>query len=112
MQNNNVVIDSYKCKNHFIESKKDVGMVHRYFVFRVCNNSAIMTGRGHTFDSHVSQSKNGITFKAPCSRQRLCELVRVMIEKLDDRSDERIMCTQILKRFVIKSLLTDFPVIL
>ena len=64
------------------------------------------------FDSHVSQSQNVITLKAPCSRQRLWELVKVLIEKLDDRSGERIVRTQILKRFVLKSLLTDVPVIL
>ena len=87
-------------------------MARRYFVFRA---RAIAPSRdcGHAyFDSHVSQSENGITFKAPCSSQRLCELVKVVIEKLDVRSGERIVRTHILKRFVIKSLPTDVPVIL
>ena len=34
-----------------------------------------------------------------------------MIEKVDDRNAERIMRTEILDRFVIKSLPTDVPVI-
>ena len=33
-----------------------------------------------------------------------------MIEKLDNRSGERAVRTQILRRFVIKSLPTDVPV--
>ena len=36
----------------------------------------------------------------------MSELVKVMIEKFDDRSGERIMRTQILRRFVIKSVPT------
>ena len=42
----------------------------------------------------------------------MSELVKVMIEKSDDRSGEKIMRTQILRRFVIKSVPTDVPVIL
>ena len=34
-----------------------------------------------------------------------------VIEKVDDRDAERIMRTEILDRFVIKSLPTDVPVI-
>ena len=36
---------------------------------------------------------------------------RVVIEKVDNRNAERIMRTEILDRFVIKSLPTDVPVI-
>ena len=36
---------------------------------------------------------------------------KVVIEKVDDRNAERIMRTEILDRFVIKSLPTDVPVI-
>ena len=46
------------------------------------------------------------------SGQRLRELVKVMIKKFDERSGEGIMRTQILERFVIKSLPTDVSVIL
>ena len=43
--------------------------------------------------------------------QRLCQVWKVVIEKVDDRNAERIMGTEILDRFVIKSLPTDVPVI-
>ena len=39
------------------------------------------------------------------------KLVKVVIEKFDDRNRERIMRTEILDGFVIKSLPTDVPVI-
>ena len=39
------------------------------------------------------------------------KLVKVVIEKFDDRNGERIMRTEILDGFVIKSLPTDVPVI-
>ena len=38
-------------------------------------------------------------------------IVKVVIEKVDDRNAERIMRTEILDRFVIKSPPTDVPVI-
>ena len=37
------------------------------------------------------------------------KFVKVMIEKVDDRNAERIMRTEILDRFVIKSPPTDVP---
>ena len=68
-------------------------------------------GRHAFFDNHVISQKmaslSRLLFKA-----ELCELVKVMIEKFDDRSGERIMRTQILRRFMIKSAPTDVPVIL
>ena len=39
------------------------------------------------------------------------KFVKVVIEKVDDRSAERIMRTEIQDRFVIKSPPTDVPVI-
>ena len=42
---------------------------------------------------------------------RDCAVVKVVIEKFDDRNAERIMRIEILDRFVIKSLPTDVPVI-
>ena len=39
------------------------------------------------------------------------KFVKVVIEKVDDRYAERIMPTEILDRFVIKSPPTDVPVI-
>ena len=54
---------------------------------------------------------NGVSFSGPCGSQRLCQVWKVVIEKVDDRNAERIMRTEILDRFVIKSLPTDVPVI-
>ena len=39
------------------------------------------------------------------------KFVKVVIEKVDDRNAERIMRTEILDRFVMKSPLTEVPVI-
>ena len=47
---------------------------------------------------------NGVSFRGP-------QFVKVVIEKVDDRIAERIMRTEILDRFVMKSPLTDVPVI-
>ena len=54
---------------------------------------------------------NGVSFRGPCGSQRLCQVWKVVIEKVDDRNAERIMGTEILDRFVIISLPTDVPVI-
>ena len=53
---------------------------------------------------------NGVSFRGPCGSQRL-SFVKIVIEKVDDRNAERIMRTEILDRFVIKSPPTDVPVI-
>ena len=52
---------------------------------------------------------NGVSFRGPCGSQRLCQVWKVVIEKVDDRNAERIMRTEVLDRFVIRSLPTDFP---
>ena len=44
-------------------------------------------------------------------KSEIVPFVKVVIEKVDDRNAERIMRTEILDRFVIKSLPTDVPVI-
>ena len=55
---------------------------------------------------------NGVSFSGPCgSKSEIVPFVKVVIEKVDDRNAERIMRTEILDRFVIKSLPTDVPVI-
>ena len=54
---------------------------------------------------------NGVSFRGPCGSQRLCQVWKVVIKKVDDRNAERIMRTEILDLFVIKSLPTDVPVI-
>ena len=54
---------------------------------------------------------NGVSFRGPCGSQRLCQVWKVVIERVDDRDAERIMRTEIVDRFVIKSLPTDVPVI-
>ena len=54
---------------------------------------------------------NGVSSRGPCGSQRLCQVWKVVIEKVDDRNAERIMRTESLDRFVIKSLPTDVPVI-
>ena len=51
-------------------------------------------------------------FQGSLFKAEMCELVKVMIEKFDDRSGERAVRTQILRRFVIKSLPTDVLVVL
>ena len=50
---------------------------------------------------------------SPCGSQRLCQVSEsiIVIEKFDDHNGERIMRTEILDGFVIKSLPTDVPVI-
>ena len=52
-----------------------------------------------------------VASRGPCGSQRLCQVWKVVIEKVDDRNAERIMRTEILDRFVIKSVPTDVPVI-
>ena len=44
-------------------------------------------------------------------RVEVRDCAKVVIEKFDDRNGERIMHTEILDGFVIKSLPTDVPVI-
>ena len=44
-------------------------------------------------------------------KSEIVPFVKVVIEKVDDRNAERIMRTEILDQFVIKSLPTDVPVI-
>ena len=68
-------------------------------------------GRHAFFDSHVISQKMASLSRLPVQGS-VCELVKVMIEKFDDRSGERIMSAQILRRFVIKSLPTDVLIIL
>ena len=53
---------------------------------------------------------NGVSFRGRVEVRDCAKLVKVVIKKFDDRNGERIMHTEILHGFLIKSLPTDVPV--
>ena len=62
-------------------------------------------------NAEIAHAQQKLTAPMYANGVALCELVKVVIEEIDDRNAERIMRTEILDGFVIKSTLTDVPVI-
>ena len=67
------------------------------------------SGLGMTLEASDFRSVRRLV--AYSTKSEIVPFVKVVIEKVDDRNAERIMRTEILDRFVIKSLPTDVPVI-
>ena len=61
--------------------------------------------------SNVPFTKVLLSFIFRVEVRDCAKIVKVVIEKVDDRNAERIMRTEIQDRFVIKSPPTDVPVI-